>query len=130
VRKNVVICCDGTGNEFGDDNSNVAKLCQALIEDTSQVVYYHPGLGTMGAPAARNRLEEYLSQAGGLLFGNGLLSNIEDAYRFLMDLYEDGDHIYLFGFSRGAYTVRGLAGVLHMFGLPKKAGKRVVSNAH
>jgi uncharacterized protein (DUF2235 family) len=33
VRKNVVICCDGTGNEFGDDNSNVAKLCQALIED-------------------------------------------------------------------------------------------------
>jgi uncharacterized protein (DUF2235 family) len=66
----------------------------------------------------------------GLLFGNALLSNIEDAYRFLMDLYEDGDHIYLFGFSRGAYTVRGLAGVLHMFGLPKKAGKRVVSNAH
>jgi uncharacterized protein (DUF2235 family) len=45
------------------------------------------------------------------------MSNIGDSYRYLMNTYEEGDEIYLFGFSRGAYAVRGLAGVLHMYGL-------------
>ena len=53
----------------------------------------------------------------GLAFGAGLLRYIGDAYRYLMSVYEEGDQVYLFGFSRGAYTVRAIAGVLHMFGL-------------
>src|SRR5207237_8744578 len=49
VGKNIVICCDGTGNEFGDSNSNVVKLYHTLVIDNiSQVGYYHPGVGTMG----------------------------------------------------------------------------------
>ena len=49
---NIVICCDGTGNEFGDSNSNVVKLYSTLVIDAAQVGYYHPGVGTMGAPGA------------------------------------------------------------------------------
>lgn len=116
--KNIVICCDGTGNEFGDHNSNVVKLYSTLIIDGhSQVGYYHPGVGTMGAPTATNRISKAWSIVMGLAFGSGLLANVGDAYRYLMNVYEDGDRVFLFGFSRGAYTVRALAGVLHMFGL-------------
>lgn len=118
MSKNIVICCDGTGNEFGDHNSNVVKLYSTLIIDgRTQVGYYHPGVGTMGAPTATNRLSKAWSVVMGLAFGGGLLANVGDAYRYLMDTYEDGDKVFLFGFSRGAYTVRALAGVLHMFGL-------------
>ncbi|MFL6354698.1 MAG: DUF2235 domain-containing protein [Bryobacteraceae bacterium] len=115
--KNIVICCDGTGNEFGDCNSNVVKLYSTLVIDASQLGYYHPGVGTMGAPTARNRLEKEWTRLKGLAFGNGFISNVGDAYRFLMDAYAEGDNVYLFGFSRGAYTVRALAGVLYMYGL-------------
>jgi len=116
--KNIVICCDGTGNEFGDNNSNVVKLYSALIIDgRRQIGYYHPGVGTMGAPTARNKITKAWSIVMGLAFGAGLLTNVSDAYRYLMNTYEDGDKVFLLGFSRGAYTVRALAGVLHMFGL-------------
>jgi uncharacterized protein (DUF2235 family) len=118
VPKNIVICCDGTGNEFGDHNSNVVKLYGTLIIDGKQQVgYYHPGVGTMGAPTASNRISKAWSMVVGLAFGAGLLANVGDAYRYLMTVYEDGDRVFLFGFSRGAYTARALAGLLHMFGL-------------
>ena len=118
MAKNIVICCDGTGNEFGDNNSNVVNLYSSLIIDgTRQVGYYHPGVGTMGAPTDTNRVSRQWSVVKGLAFGAGFLPNVSDAYRYLMNVYEDGDHVYLFGFSRGAYTVRALAGALHMFGL-------------
>jgi uncharacterized protein (DUF2235 family) len=118
VFKNIVICCDGTGNEYGDNNSNVVKLYSTLVIDgQGQVGYYHPGVGTMGAPGAHNKISETWSVVMGLAFGAGLLANVGDAYRYLMNVYEDGDKVYLFGFSRGAYTVRALAGVLHMYGL-------------
>src|SRR5260221_7495925 len=71
----------------------------------------------MGSPTARTRLEKQWSRLKGLAFGAGLLDNVGDAYRYLMNTYQQGDRIFLFGFSRGAYTVRALAGVLYMFGL-------------
>jgi uncharacterized protein (DUF2235 family) len=118
VPKNIVICCDGTGNEFGDHNSNVVKLYGTLVVDLKQQVgYYHPGVGTMGAPNAPNKLAKGWSMLVGLGFGGGLLDNVSDAYRYLMEVYERDDQVFLFGFSRGAYTVRALAGMLHMYGL-------------
>lgn len=126
--KNIVICCDGTGNEFGTHNSNVVKLYSTLIiNQQRQVGYYHPGVGTMGAPTARNKVSRAWSVLTGLAFGAGLLDNVSDAYRYLMSVYEDGDNIYLFGFSRGAYTVRALAGVLHMFGLLYPGNEGLIS---
>ncbi len=116
--KNIVICCDGTGNEFGDHNSNVVKLYSALVIDGKQQVgYYHPGVGTMGAPTAHNKVSKAWSIVMGLAFGAGLLANVGDAYRYLMNTYEEGDKVFIFGFSRGAYTARAVAGLLHMFGL-------------
>jgi uncharacterized protein (DUF2235 family) len=118
MAKNIVICCDGTGNEFGDYNSNVVQLYSTLIVDgRTQVAYYHPGVGTMAAPSAGNGISKLWSTVVGLAFGVGFVANVDDAYRYLMNVFEKDDNIFLFGFSRGAYTVRALAGVLHMFGL-------------
>jgi uncharacterized protein (DUF2235 family) len=124
--KNIVVCCDGTGNQFADANSgdpaqsansNVVKLYTALTINNEQVGYYHPGVGTMGAPQARSKVEKSWSVLTGLAFASGFMDNVEDAYRFLMNAYNDGDQIYLFGFSRGAYTIRALAAILHAYGL-------------
>ena len=87
--KNIVICPDGTGN---------------------------PRVGTMGAPTAHNKFTKAWSVLVGLAFGVGC-SQTSDAYRYLMNVYEQGDSVSIFGFSRGAYTARALAGVLHMYGL-------------
>jgi len=116
-RKNIVVCCDGTGNKYGDDNSNVVKLYTCLQENAQQLTYYHPGVGTMGDPRHTNWFAKKASMAGGLAFGMGFTAALSDAYRFLMDHHADGDRIYLFGFSRGAYAVRALAGALRLYGL-------------
>lgn len=116
--KHIVICCDGTGNEFGATNSNVIKLYQALDRKADGItVYYHPGVGTMGAKNALTEVGKVWTQFRGLAFGYGLSENIADAYRFLMHVYEPEDRIFVFGFSRGAYTARALCGMLQMFGL-------------
>jgi uncharacterized protein (DUF2235 family) len=117
--KKIIVCCDGTGNSFDnpDNDSNVLKLYSCLKINDEQRGYYHPGVGTMGSQSARNHIERVWSRVKGMAFGAGLLDNVGDAYRYLMETYEDGDQIYLFGFSRGAYTVRVLASVLHVFGL-------------
>ena len=127
--KNIVICCDGTGNSFEkpENDSNVVKLYSTLdFSGPDQVGYYHPGVGTLGDPIARNRLSRAWSVVKGLAFGGGLLNNVGDAYRFLMNSYEDGDQVFLFGFSRGAYTVRALAGVLHMFGVLHRGNQGLI----
>ncbi len=79
--RNIVICCDGTGNEFGDSNSNVVKLYSTLMINREQLGYYHPGVGTMGAPNARSFLEKEWTRLKGLAFGSGFTRNVEDAYR-------------------------------------------------
>jgi uncharacterized protein (DUF2235 family) len=124
--KNIVVCCDGTGNEFGDSNSNVVKLASTLIIDEQQVSYYHPGVGTMGAPNARTWLGKKWDVIRGLAFGYGVTFNIAEAYHYLMQTYRPGDHIYLFGFSRGAYTARALGGLLHMYGLLHKGNEGLI----
>lgn len=100
--KNIVICCDGTGNEFGEQNSNVVKLYKMLICNPDQVAYYHPGVGTMGARNALTRIGKWWTRIIGLAFGYGISDNVADAYQFLMSTFEAGDRLYIFGFSRGA----------------------------
>lgn len=115
--KNIVVCCDGTGNQFGAFNSNVVKLYTAINVDNEQVAYYHPGVGTMSATTAKTKFGKSWSKLKGLAFAAGFRDNVLDAYRYLMNTYNDGDHIFLFGFSRGAYTARALAGMIHGYGL-------------
>ena len=115
--KNIVLCCDGTANEFARHRTNVVKLYYALARDPGQVAYYHPGLGTMEAVGAISTPARQLTKLMGLAFGYGLETDIRDAYVYLMTEFEEGDRLFLFGFSRGAYTVRALASLLHIYGL-------------
>ena len=116
--KNVVICCDGTANEFAQNRTNVVKLFFTLARDpTRQVAFYHPGLGTMEPPGALTRTTRIATRFLGQAFGYGLEADIRDAYVFLMKNFEEGDRVFLFGFSRGAYTVRAVASLLRMYGL-------------
>jgi uncharacterized protein (DUF2235 family) len=128
--KNVVICCDGTSNEFAQANTNVVKLFSTLVNDPErQLTFYHPGLGTMGPPGAITEFDKYWTKLAGLSMGYGLANDIRDAYVFLMENFREGDQLYIFGFSRGAYTARSLAAVLHMYGLIRRGNDPLVPYA-
>lgn len=114
---NLIVCCDGTWNtdDQTDGNglpipTNVAKIYNALdrTPGNGQKSYYHPGVGT--SPTRWDRI------MGGAT-GSGLRANVMSAYRWLGAHYTPGDHIFLFGFSRGAYTARAVAGVIARVGL-------------
>jgi uncharacterized protein (DUF2235 family) len=119
--RNVIICCDGTGNEISENISNVLKLyrCLRKTEKTQprQLVFYDPGVGTLERPDPWHKLKQDFNAILGLATGYGLDDNVLAAYAFLVHTYQTGDQIYLFGFSRGAYTVRVLAGLIHKVGL-------------
>jgi uncharacterized protein (DUF2235 family) len=128
--KNIVVCCDGTSNEYSKDLTNVVKLFSVLVHDPArQIAFYHPGLGTMPPPGALTPLRQKISLLLGLAFGAGLEDDIRNAYAFLMNNFEPGDRVYLFGFSRGAYTVRAVASLLHAYGLIRRGNETLVPYA-
>ncbi|UWQ74408.1 DUF2235 domain-containing protein [Leisingera sp. M658] len=110
---NLIVCCDGTWNTPDQEDNglpsptNVVKIHSAVAKldanGIEQKKFYRPGVGTSGGWLTRLR-------GGGL--GVGLSHDIKSAYKWLSDTYEQGDDIYMFGFSRGAYAVRSLAGLL------------------
>jgi uncharacterized protein (DUF2235 family) len=129
MSKNIVLCCDGTGNQFGRQNSNVIKLYKTLICDSHQGAYYHPGVGTLGVRNALSFVGKTWTTLIGLAFGYGISDNISDAYQFLMDNFEEGDRLFVFGFSRGAYTARALCGMLHTVGLLRPGNEGLIPYA-
>ena len=123
--KRLIVCCDGTWQRLASPYpTNVVKIAQAIrpadAGGTPQIVYYDEGVGT----------ESVGSKLFGGAFGWGLDKNIQDAYRFLCLNYEPGDEIYLFGYSRGAYTVRSLAGMIYNSGLLNRANIRLAPQAY
>jgi uncharacterized protein (DUF2235 family) len=127
VGKNILIFADGTGNEGGllpdESRTNVYKLFRATrvdpdstIHPDEQLAFYVPGIGTPspGHSSKLRRIRETVQQA----IGGGLTLKIVDCYVAVISVWEPGDRIYLFGFSRGAYTVRCLAHVLEIIGIP------------
>ena len=128
--RNLIVCCDGTNNQFGIENTNVIRLVQILDRDhTKQRLYYQPGIGTLPEPDSLTKWWTKFYDVLGLAFGLGVLKNIRDAYRFLMEVWEQSDRIFLFGFSRGAYTVRVLAGMLHAVGLLGRSSNELIPYA-
>ena len=115
--RNIVVCCDGTDNEIATDSTNVLRLYRMLERDQRQVTYYDAGVGTLVDPEAISVLRKYLSRRLDAAIGLRVRENAIAAYRFLGRTYQSGDQIYLFGFSRGAYTVRAVAGLIHFLGL-------------
>lgn len=115
--RNLVIMLDGAGNEIGRNLSNVLKLFRIAKKTDRQLVYYDPGVGTIGEPGAWRRLRQNFHKILGLATGWGLDDNVLEAYSWLCRTWQDGDRIWLFGFSRGAWTARVLGGLIHMIGL-------------
>lgn len=136
--RNLVVLCDGTGNELGgalSDTesdiriSNVLKLYRIVEKGKRQLVYYTPGVGTVGRVDFLYRLKQKFLGVLGLAMGYGLDDNVLGAYRFLVENWEEGDRIYLFGFSRGAWTARVLAGLVHLIGLVRPSQLNMCDNA-
>lgn len=120
MSKNIVLCCDGTGNEIGSTISNVLKLYRILQKNERQRVYYNPGVGTIGQQNAWQRLRQNARGVFGLATGQGLDDDVLRAYVFLCQTFEPGDKVWLFGFSRGAYAMRVLAAFTYVIGLLPK----------
>ena len=116
--RNLAICCDGTWNRPDQKDrgrivpSNVVKIslavCVVTAEGTQHFVYYDKGVGTAGC----------WDRFKGGVFGVGLLENVKQAHAAIAKNFQVGDRLFLFGFSRGAYTVRSLAGPIGTCGIP------------
>jgi len=118
--KRIAIFCDGTWNRADAPHAtNVVKLAQALDlaakDGVFQQLYYVQGVGSGRGTGAFSR---FIDRIGGGAFGWGLTENIEEAYRYLAFSHEPGDEIHIFGFSRGAYTARSLAGLIRASSIP------------
>jgi uncharacterized protein (DUF2235 family) len=108
MAKNIVFCADGTW-DTPQNASNVYKFFKALPTNATQVPYYDDGVGADGTP---------LEKLTGGALGAGLFQKIKDGYTKIAHSYEVNDEIFIFGFSRGAYTARSLAGMIAICGLP------------
>ena len=138
---NLVFCADGTGSTFDKRRSNVSRIIECLALDKTQVAFYDQGIGTNAdrlkafrayqatLPASVREdgpLQElpgpptgWTARLLGLAGGYGLKANVRQMCAALSRNYQGpGDRLFLFGFSRGAFTVRALAGLLYRCGLP------------
>lgn len=116
-KRRLILLLDGTNNEVEEDLSNVLKLYRMLDRGEDQAVYYHPGVGTMRLARSWGQFSQALDTYWGLATGWRLDDDILRAYQFLCERYRDGDEIMIFGFSRGAYTARAVAGLVYLLGL-------------
>lgn len=126
MNKRIVICADGTWNRPEKDlkvdfPTNVLRLARAIspmaADGKPQQVFYDWGVGS------------YYDEVIGGATGRGLHKNIMDGYRYIVQNYSPGDEIYLFGFSRGAYTVRCLCGLINNCGILKRPDARLIQQA-
>ena len=118
MSRNLVLCFDGTNNQFGSENTSVVRIAQVIDRNPDrQRLYYDPGVGTLPEPGLFTRAGKWVSKVVDLAFGTSLVRNVEEGYAYLMEEWDPGDQVFLFGFSRGAYTARVLAGMLHSVGL-------------
>jgi uncharacterized protein (DUF2235 family) len=121
MSKTIVICSDGTGNAATSEvKSNVKQLFDMVVQDAHQVATYDDGVGTAPRQRGENPLAYRLNHLAELGFGRGLAQNLLELYTFLIHHYDEGDSVFLFGFSRGAFTVRALAGLVHVCGLLRR----------
>lgn len=128
--KRLIVCCDGTWQSQDNDvPTNVLKIAQSIKPITEdnipQVLYYDQGIGTIsksqgGIESLFKKLGDSIQTVGGGAFGWWIDEKIEEAYLFLCLNYIPGDEIYLFGFSRGAYTIRSLVGLINCCGLLRR----------
>jgi len=126
MKKRIVICSDGTWNKPEEDlkkdfPTNVLRIARAIkpmaTDGVPQQIFYDWGVGA-----------DYGAISGGIT-GKGVLKNVVDAYRYIVQNYKPGDEIYLFGFSRGAYTMRALSGLINNCGILKRKDAKLINIA-
>jgi uncharacterized protein (DUF2235 family) len=110
MSKRIVFCADGTWDS-ASSRTNVYKLYKSLTTSADQIPLYDDGVGSDGG---------FIGKLLGGAFGTGLWQKIKDGYTKIAHVYEQDDQVFLFGFSRGAYTARSLAGMIAACGLPTK----------
>ena len=121
--RQLIVCCDGSNNNLtgGSNDTNVTKLCDLpKLDDCGQLLYYDPGVGNPDKlPAATwsDAISRRFEQLYGLAFNKGIYENIAEAHLFLMRSYPAGDQIFLYGFSRGAFTARSVGGLVTQSGV-------------
>jgi uncharacterized protein (DUF2235 family) len=121
--RQLIVCCDGTNSNLTGRvrDTNVSQLCELLDPVANQqLMYYDPGVGNPGSLPAATTMERFTAAKDrllGLAFGSVVYENVAQAYIFLMRNWRPGDQIWLFGFSRGAFTVRSLGGLVTLFGI-------------
>jgi uncharacterized protein (DUF2235 family) len=122
MSRNIVVLFDGTWNKRST-HTNVIRMRDSIRthgrEDPEQPCFYDEGVGT-----------QWYNRFSGGAFGRGLSENIQEGYAWLSRIHRDGDRIYVFGFSRGAYTARSLVGLIRKCGLLNGAGARAVAEAY
>jgi len=130
--RTLVLCFDGTGDQFDDDNSNIVNFFSMLKKDNprEQLVYYQAGIGTYTIPQIAKPMMAKFHKVLDSMVGVHLNAHVMGGYEFLMQNYEAGDKVFLFGFSRGAYTARALAGMIHRVGLLPKCNHQQVPFAY
>jgi uncharacterized protein (DUF2235 family) len=108
MSKRIIFCADGTWDD-PESATNVFGLFNGITISSNQIAYYDTGVGSDGTP---------LEQSTGGAFGEGIFQKIKDGYTKIAHVYNQDDEIFIFGFSRGAYTARSLAGMIAVCGLP------------
>ena len=128
--KRIVFLCDGTWNSAdAPEPTNVVRIAHLLSESdgpVTQIPVYIQGVGT---GEGNMRLSRRLDRLLGGAFGWGLMDNVVEAYRHLVFLYEPGDEIFVFGFSRGAYTARSFVGFVRAMGILPRTALHLVPDA-
>lgn len=124
--KRIIVCADGTWNRPEEDvkkdvPTNVLKFARSIqpksSDGSAQQVFYDWGVGS------------YYDSVGAGITGRGVHKNIMDGYRYIVQNYSEGDDIFLFGFSRGAYTVRALSGLINNCGILKRPDANLIQEA-
>ena len=108
MSKRIIYCADGTWDS-SSNKTNLYTFYKALTTTAQQLPFYDDGVGAGG---------NFLTKLIGGAFGTGLWHEIKEGYTAIAHVYEEGDEVYLFGFSRGAYTARSLGGMIAAAGLP------------
>ncbi|KAI0041927.1 hypothetical protein FA95DRAFT_1470596, partial [Auriscalpium vulgare] len=126
--RNLVVCIDGTANQFSEKNTNVVELYSRLDKDKEQLTYYDSGIGTYVRDSKWS--PSYWKQVASNTIDMAIAWNFKkivlSAYQWLSENYQEGDKIFLFGFSRGAYQARVIAGMIEKVGLLHKGNNNQI----
>ena len=133
--RQLVLLCDGKNNNLTGRHADTHVVLLAellrLFPAEHRLVYYDPGVGNpaqLPGTTVMDKLHRALDRVDGLAFGRGLFDNVAEGYRFLMQHWRPGDEIYVFGFSRGAFTARSIAGLVNAFGIIDKHQDTLVAS--